>query len=211
MRMNEQQTVLKPLAESLGMQASELWDEFDAIHQAVEEADWRELHQEIAWPDDTGPMRRGNVDVNEGRYGANLLRRWRPSVFVGAYLLAHDHKQALLDPDDGGDFALILDVEGKDGRDGAERENFGKHPCIVRLRERLRGGSGDWDFADNYAQETGNRYHPLHLRRPLRSVIGGTDTPEQRKANWLDAARDAVGVLMAGGELAEYRRQVGPE
>ena len=206
-RTKEQKTVLDPLAESLGMQVDDLWDELDSIHQAVMEANWSELYRLIAWPDDAGPMRRGNTEISEGRYGVNLLQLWKPSVFVGAYLLDADHKQALLDPDNGGDFALILDVRGNK----VEREAFGKHPCFTRLRERLNQDSGEWDFADHYAQSTRNLWHPLHLRRPLRSVIGGTDTPVQRAANWLDAARDAVEVLLTGGELAEYRRQVGPK
>ena len=209
MRRKEQQAVLKPLAESLDMQAVDLWEEFHSIHQAVMEADWEELRQAIAWPNDTGPMRRGDTDINEGRYGVNLLAKWTPSVFVGAYLLDHNHKQALLNPSDGGDFALILDF-GK-GKPANERNDFYKHPCVARLIERLSRKSGVWDFADNCAQPPKNTYHPLYLRRPLISVIGGTDTPKQRKDSWLDAARNAVEVLMAGGELAEYRRRVGPE
>lgn len=204
---NQQQEVLQPLAESLGLQAVELWEELDMIHQAVMEADWTELYRAIAGSDDKGPMQRGNNEISEGRYGVNLLQLWKPSVFVGAYLLDHDHKQALLDPDNGGDFALILDVGGNK----KEREAFGKHTCFTQLRERLSQDAGDWDFPDHYAQANRNLWHPLHLRRPLRLVIGGTDTLERRTAKWLDAAQDAVELLLAGGELAQYRRQVGSE
>ena len=133
----------------------------------------------------------------------NLLSRWEPSVFVGAYLHDHNHKQTLVAPDDGGDFALIVDIRAK----AQERADFANHPCSRALRERLQGDAGGWDFADHHAQPKKNSYHPLHLRRPLRDVIGDTHTFEERKARWLEAAHDAVHTLLAGGELAELREQ----
>ena len=155
-----------------------LWQELGGFHQAVALEDWSELNSAIAQPDDAGPVQRGAADRGEGRYGVNLLTIWKPSVFIGAYLLEHDHRQRVLAPDIGGDFALILDVRGKSRKD---RESFGNHPCIRTLRDRLRGNAGKWDFADHYAQLNGNSYHPLHLRRPLQEVIGNTQGPEERK------------------------------
>ena len=85
----------------------------------------------------------------KGRYGVNLLSRWEPSMFVGAYLHDHNHKQSLLAPDDGGDFALIVDIKAK----AQERAAFANHPCFQALRERLKGDAGGW-----------------RLRRPSRSA-----------------------------------------
>lgn len=200
-RKKQAQAVLSPLAEELNLSVGDMWDELGSIHQAVLVEDWRELKQDIASPDDAGPnLRRGQGFV-EGRYGVNLLEKWVPSVFVGAYFLDFDHGQRLLAPDTGGDFALILDVI-KD-----KREAFGTHECFTRLRTRLREHSRDWDFADHYAQAGANAWHPLHLRRPLRDVLAGASTPDERKARWLEAARDGVNVLLEGGELAELRRR----
>ena len=53
------------------------------------------LNEAIAQADDNGPNQR-RANVGEGRYGVNLLSRWEPSVFVGAYLHDHNHKQPWL-------------------------------------------------------------------------------------------------------------------
>ena len=198
----EAQQVVRPLAEDLGLTVEQLWDELGALHSAVEGEDWSQLNEAIAQPDDDGPnQRRGNI--GEGRYGVNLLTVWQPSVFIGTYLHDRDHKQSLLAADRGGDFALILDVRAKP----KDREAFADHPCFRTLRERLKGDAGDWDFADHHAQPDRNSYHPLHLRRPLRDIIGDTHTPEERRERWVKAAHDVVQTLLRGGELAELHRQ----
>ena len=196
------QRVLSPLAESLDLTPEQLWEELGELHRAVELEDWSPLNEAIAQPDDHGPNQR-RANVGEGRYGVNLLTCWEPSVFVGAYLRDHDHKQSLLAPDDGGDFALIVDIRAR----AQERADFANHPCFRRLRERLSGDAGGWDFADHHAQRGRNSFHPLHLRRPLRGVIGDARTVEERRTRWLAAAHDAVKTLLAAGELAELVRQ----
>ena len=201
-RLSEAQRVLTPLAESLDLTAEQLWDELGEMHRAVELEDWKALNEAIARPDDDGPNQR-LANVREGRYGVNLLTRWEPSIFVGAYLHDRDHRQSVLAPDTGGDFALIVDIRAK----AKERKAFADHPCFRALRRRLQGDAGDWDFADHHAQPGGNSYHPLHLRRPLRDVIGDTHTLEERTVRWVAAARDVVELLLRGAELAELRRQ----
>lgn len=202
-RVLEVQQVLTPVAKRLGLTVEHLWEEITELNRAVEGEDWSGLKQAIAHADDGGPnQRKGNISW--GRYGVNLLTIWRPSVFIGAYLRDHDHKQSLLAPHRGGDFALIVDVWGK----AKEREEFANHPCFHALRERLRGDAGDWDFADHHNQADRNSWHPLHLRRPLQEVLGDTETFEERKARWLTAAHDAVEILLQGGELAGLHRQI---
>ena len=196
------QRVLSPLAENLDLTSEQLWDELGGLHRAVELEDWGPLNEAIAQADDNGPNQR-RANVGEGRYGVNLLTRWEPSVFVGAYLHGREHKQSLLAPDTGGDFALIVDIKAK----AQERAAFANHPCFQALRERLKSDAGGWDFADHHAQPKKNSYHPLHLRRPLRDVIGDTHTLGERKARWLEAAHDAVKTLLERGELAELVRQ----
>ena len=138
---------LIPLAEALDLTAEQLWAELGEMNEAVEGEDWTDLNEAIAQPDDRGPNQR-LANIGEGRYGVNLLTRWEPSVFVGAYLHDRDHGQALLAPDEGGDFALIVDIRAR----ANERVAFANHPCFQALRRRLRRDAGDWDFADHHAQ-----------------------------------------------------------
>ena len=198
--------VLSPLAASLHLLPDALWSELVATHRAAGAAEWPEVRDAIAAPDDSGPKLLGRREDGFiwGRFGVNLTTGWRPSLFVGAYLLPFDHKQALLAPGTGGDFDLMVDVARGEDFDG---DAFSAHPVFNELRARLRKDAGGWDFADHLAQPRPNRWHPVHLRRPLADVLSGAPTPEARRAQWMEAARDVVRVLLCGGELAELRRQ----
>ena len=204
-RLDRAQAVIAPLAQRLNIFPSALWAELHSIHQTALGKDWKLAERGLARVDDTGPNLRGNAKDGflEGRFGVNLLSSWRPSIFVGAYLHAHDHKQALLAPNTGGDFALILDVARNKNFDG---DAFAQQPAFTRLRQRLAQHAPGWDFADNLAQKRNNPWHPLHLRKPLAEVFANTKTPEARQARWLEAAESALELLLAGGELAELRR-----
>ena len=191
----EMQSVIEPLAESLDLEAEALWTEIEQIQVAVEEEDWDYLREAIALPDDEGPHVRKRL--SEGRYGVNLLKQWEPSVFVGAYLLADDHKAPLLEPDQGGDFALIIDVGGN----AREKRSYCNHDQFKRLRRRLSAHRGKWRCTSTDQQPDLNPWHPLMLRRPLQEVLRGAYTIEARQTQWLKAAHDAVALLLDGGEL----------
>lgn len=203
-RRSKAKAVLAPAAERLGLSVEALWAELDGIHRHAVKLDWSELHAAIAQADDSGPYLRGrrNDGFLEGRFGVNLVKHWTPSVFVGAYLMPYDHKQQPLAGEDGGDFALILDVHRNKTFDG---DSYAEQDAFSRLRQRLHRNSGGWDFADHHDQTKRNRWHPLHLRRPLHEVLASARTPEERQARWLEAAADAVRVVLEGGELAELR------
>ncbi len=203
-RRSKAMAVLAPAADRLGLSVEALWAELDGIHRHAIGLDWPDLHGAIAQPDDPGPYLRGRRGDGflEGRFGVNLVKHWTPSVFVGAYLMPFDHKQQPLAEEDGGDFALIIDVARNKVFDG---DSYAEQEAFTRLRERLQRDAGGWDFADHHAQAKRNRWHPLHLRRPLHEVLAEARTPAERRERWLAAARGAVRVLLAGGELAELR------
>lgn len=208
-RLELARAVLAPIAEHLHLTIDALWQELDAIHREALATDWSATLGELANPDASGVHLRGKAAEGfaEGRFGVDLLNEWKPGLFVGAYLLRYDHRQPLLAPEDGGDFALILDVlQNATAFDG---DAFVQHALFYRLRERLARDSGAWNFADHLAQAKPNRWHPLYLRRPLMDVLGDASTPQARRDAWFAAARDAVQVLLQGGELVELQRVLG--
>lgn len=198
----EMQSVIEPLAKSLDLEAEELWNELHLIHQAALTENWNDLRDAIGSHEDSGPYVRKRY--GEGRYGVNLLWKWEPSVFVGAYLLDIDHKAPLLELNSGGDFALILDVGGH----SSKRLAFSSHKLFRQLQARLRENEGPWRFpSDQYNQPQRNSWHPLLLRCPLRDVLEEAHSFEERRTNWLRAAQDAVTLLLEGGELARMCRE----
>ena len=123
---------------------------------------------------------------------------------MGAYLDANDYKEPMLAPDSGGDFVVIVDLlrEWDEGKDAMSSD-----PLFTQLRARLKHDAGDWDFADHLARRNPNRWHPIHLRRPLLSVLGNTENFEMRRQRWLAAAEAGIEVLLRGGELAALHRK----
>ena len=191
--------VLQPLAAELAIEPDALWAELAVIHEAACNRSWAALHHAIGTEEDAGPYLRGRkAGPLEGRYGVNLLRHWTPSIFVGAYLRPFDHKEPLIAPDTGGDFALILDVDRRGVFDG---DTYVEQPAFAALRARLNADASGWDFADHLSRTKCNRWHPLYLRKPLSSIFAGTTTAIERQERWMTAADEAIAILLSGGEL----------
>jgi hypothetical protein len=198
--------VLAPLARDLGMDVRRLWDELAAIHEEAKQRPWSEVFAALAWERaERHAYVRGKRPLGffEGRFGLNLLRSWMPGVFIGAYLLDYDHRVPVLAAEEGGDFALILDILQNDA--GFDADGYLASPEFSALRRRLGASRTPWDFRDHLAEPRCVKWHPLHLRRPLRDVLGGTRTFEERRDRWFAAADDVTGLLLAGGELAQLR------
>ncbi|MEN0064195.1 MAG: hypothetical protein AAGA48_18740 [Myxococcota bacterium] len=198
--------VLTPSARAVGLTFEALWTELATFHEAILEQDWSALHDAIADPDDSGPYLRKRDGFLEGRFGANLVRRWKPSVFIGIYFEARDHRVAPLD--DRGDFALVLDVSLDARRTpGFDADAYVAAPEYRALCERLRTDPGPFDVVVS----TRNRWHPLFLRQPLVDVLGPVgETTALRQQRWLATADQAVAKLLEGGELARLRERLAP-
>lgn len=171
-------------------------------------APWAEVREQLGWPKTThGPYLRGNGSGNQdGRIGVDLLSPWKPSIFVGVMVDGRDHGVSPSDPALGADFVTVLSVARKAEPFGPDGDAYLSEPEFAALRARLRESAGGWDFHDHLAVvPKPNRWHPIHLRRPLAKVFEGATTPEARRAAWLAAAQDGVARLLAGGELRQLR------
>jgi len=125
--------------------------------------------------------------------------RWRPGIFFGFLLRGDEHRVQLLAPQDGSDFCLMLDVDitwpGLNQYDG--------HPAYQSLVQRLRANPPPlgFEFLDHLAINNGtvNRWHPIHLRKNVKSLFDGCNTVE-----------DQVAIIRRGGvELLDYLFQDG--
>jgi len=88
----------------------------------------------------------------------------------------------------------------------ADNKAFRSQPEYLRLLERLGSDSGGFSFHDHVREVARpNLWHPIHLRKSLADVFAGATTQDQRYARWLDAARQALSVLLSGGELQALR------
>ncbi|MFH1468333.1 MAG: hypothetical protein ABIO70_28350 [Pseudomonadota bacterium] len=136
-----------------------------------------------------------------GRLGLDFpsWRAWRPGVFVGVMLDGRDHLVGLSKPELGPDFSLVVDVHLHPGQ--PTWEEIVRHPEFAALRDRLAAGSGDYEFVDHLAMQPVNRWHPIHLRRPLAEVLRGVSGTEEQFSAVEAEIGNVIGVLTVGGEL----------
>lgn len=144
-----------------------------------------------------------------GRLGLDFPShpRWRPGLFVGALLDGTDHRVGPSNRELGPDFVLIVSLHLGPG--SPSWEEMVNHPAFARLRVRLANDSEPYAFLDHLATaKDPNKWHPLHLRRPMLDVLRGSrnmDDQFDRIANEIAAV---MHVLLRGGELAEMARDL---
>lgn len=208
-RRREYPSSLKLVEGRLGLEPESLEGELKSISKRAVNEDWAFVREALGWPD----SRPGGCANSWGRRGIELILPWRPGVFVGAMVDPRDHCCGFASPNAGADFSVIVSV-AYDEKTGsrvlqpycADNKTFRGQPEYLRLLERLGKDSAGFFFHDHVREVARpNLWHPIHLRKPLADVFTGAATPDQRYVRWLEAARQAVRVLLSGGELQALR------
>lgn len=204
-RAAEAREMLRPVAAESDRTPEQFWAVLTQVHDAALQRKWPKVWDALSLDDKPHTELRGRRPRGfaEGRFGVSLLKSWTPSISIGLYAADYDHQVPVLAPDSGGDFDLVLDV--LQGYESFDAESYLASPEFTQLRKRLAVDSGRWDFVDHLADSRCNRWHPLHLRRPLADILKGATTARQIQTQWMAAADEAIEVLLRGGELRRLR------
>ncbi|MBH8566447.1 hypothetical protein I8748_30575 [Nostoc sp. CENA67] len=109
----------------------------------------------------------------------------------------------------GPDFSLILGFD-INKLEKFEADFFNSEE-YTKLRSRLKQNSGTWDFQDQrFEVAKPNRWHPLHLRKPLAEVLRGTITFEEQVDRFILQGREVIELLLTGGELEALTNRLHP-
>ena len=202
---------LRVTEDRLGAAPRTLLAELKSFAVQARQEDWSDVFHALSWDEaeDASNLRNwGTRPFMWGRVG-NTLCAWRPGVFVGALVNQTDHRCGFSQPDLGADFSLIVAVNRKDVTPTMDGDEFMRQPEFRQLVQRLRQESGGWNFHDHLAEVAKpNRWHPLHLRRPLVQVFEGARSADERYLRWMQAAHDTIGILLQGGELTALRERL---
>lgn len=176
-----------------------------AVVRKVVEADWRWLADRVATRNVGGPYLRGSrpEGICDGRLGVDLLPGWRPGIFLGVILDGTDHRVKPSEPLKGPDFSLVLSYTRDEG--APPRDLYLDSPEFKDLQRRLASDARGWDYADTREHP----WHPIHLRRPLLDVFRGTLDFDGQVEQFIACGREAIEVLLAGGELEALRARLG--
>ena len=179
------------------------------IHEAGRQ-DWEWFYKRLAWPGQSRkPYLRKYGNLVWSRMGLELLKGWRPGVFVGVMLDGKDHKIKLSNPHLGPDFCLIFSFY-HDKPGVPERKEYLDSKEYSNLCNRLEkdAAAQDWDFLNHFDSDINpNPWHLLHLRRPLLSVLKGTINLEDQLKRFMKASEEGIELLLDGGELETLQEQ----
>ena len=124
-----------------------------------------------------------------GRIGIYLWGEdeWYPSIFVGILLDREVHHIEPITSAKGPDFCLLLCFAARLYRTYRENEHYRELLCNVQ--QRLNNGYNGWRFYNHLEEvEKPNRYHPIHIQKPLLDVFAGTKKYEEQEERFYEAA-----------------------
>lgn len=131
-----------------------------------------------------------------GRMGIHLLDKWRPGIFVGILLDGRDHYTKPINAAKGPDFCLILDFES----DLHSRYPSNAHyiEFVKNVSRKITTTCKDWEFYNHLENNEAlrkNRWHPIHIRRPLLDVFAGSTTLEEQASRFYHSANVILKII----------------
>ncbi|MEA5627130.1 PD-(D/E)XK nuclease family protein [Nostoc sp. UHCC 0251] len=172
------------------------------------EADWRWVSEKIGFNKDA-PIPCVPVKIEDRRLGLDILGGWFPGIIVGTILDPDVFNVQPLSLHLGLDFGLILGFNIQ--RWQQFEADFFNSDEYTKLRSRLKENSGTWDFHDHrFEVRSPNRWHHLHLRKPLAEVLRGTITFDDQVERFISQGREVIELLLAGGELEALTKRLHP-
>jgi hypothetical protein len=175
--------------------------------------DWSWVYHAIGAGQDTAKpyLRASGVrGYQDGRIGIDLHSPWRPGLFAGVLANPRDHRTPPTDAALGADFCIIVSVGRKIDESGINGDTFMAAAEFTALRQRLGHAAPGWEFHDHLTAQRPNRWHPLHLRRPLVDVLEGISLGDETAVyeRVLEVTHEGLNLLLEGGELRALRERL---
>ena len=129
-----------------------------------------------------------------GRIGLELLS-WEGNIFVGILVDGeYDHKTEPIDPVKGPDFCLIIDFSQSLHNFYTEEKSYKKlvEELLPQKVEQLNDGWQFYDHLKDFEAPRKNKYHPIHIRKPMLDVFCGTESGEDQEERFYEAASKLI-------------------
>ncbi len=128
-----------------------------------------------------------------GRMGLHLLTSWRPGIFVGILLDGNDHCTKPINPIKGPDFCLIIDFDND--LHGQYPSNKHYIELVNKLSKKVASLQNGFQFYDHLADtkiKSKNKWHPIHIRKPMLDVFVGSSTVDEQAKVFYKNANDLI-------------------
>ena len=140
-----------------------------------------------------------------GRIGLNLFSEWHPSVFVGFLLDGEDHCTTPLSTQSP-DFSIILSF--KKSLHNKYPNNLNYQNLIKNISDRIGVLNKQWDVYHHIKDTSAtriNKWHPLHIRKPMLELFRGTETTEEQVKQFMQAAEEVVTLMLTSKHFEKLR------
>lgn len=146
--------------------------------------------------------KRGSLYGEEwGRFGINILGNessWRPGIFIGFMIDGEDHRIESLLGDRSPDFSIIISFEQDLHQVYYNSPNY--KTFINRLSTQIKNLGNHWNFHNHLEQDPNpNRWHPIHIRKPMLEVFRETRTNEDQVERFMEHAKDILKIIFNEG------------
>ena len=144
------------------------------------------------------PSQKGEKYDYYGRIGLELLSVGGPDhgpggIFVGILLDGKDHETKLIDPVKGPDFCLIFSFSQSLHKSYPKKKNYKKLVAVLQKKvEQLNDGWEFYNHLDDHNAPNKNKYHPIHIRKPMLDVFCGTESCEEQEERFYEAASELI-------------------
>ena len=130
---------------------------------------------------------------SSGRIGLELLS-WEGNIFVGILVDGKDHRTEPIDPVKGPDFCLIIDFSQSLHDFYTEEKSYKKlvEELLPKKVEQLNDGWQFYDHLKDFEAPRKNKYHPIHIRKPMLDVFCGTESGEDQEERFYEAASKLI-------------------
>ena len=104
-----------------------------------------------------------------------------------------DHKTEPIDRSKGPDFCLILSFASPLHNFYTREDNYKK--LVEKLPKKVEQLNDGWEFY-NHLEDPNvlnkNKYHPIHIRKPLLDVFAGTESGEDQEDRFYETASKLI-------------------
>lgn len=146
--------------------------------------------------------------IGEGRFGLDLLSDWKPAVFIGFLLDGADHCTLPVLGTKSPDFCVIISFATFLHNTYPTSETY--KTFVSMIRKQIDELNQDWSFYHHIEDKDAkkiNKWHPIHIRKPMLELFKGTMTPEEQDVRFMESAEQILNIIFKSDEFKKLNAE----
>lgn len=145
-----------------------------------------------------------------GRIGLDLLKGagWKPGVFIGFLFDGWDHCTTPVLGNKSPDFCVIISFDKFLHNTYSKSETY--KAFVNLISKQIQELNQDWDFYHHIEDKDAraiNKWHPIHIRKPMLELFKGTLTSEEQDARFMESAEQILNIIFKSDEFEKLNKE----